>query len=370
MFRRISNSHTLSQAILLKANNKNISDKTLDKIEKNNLYKKLSRTDGKKIRKKYYYAIWLCFWHEWGMHGSTKNHTVYEKISKVLGEHSVEYALLHTTKLLKENTQSNIVSNIFDTLTLPVICKSENSNIGNRIVNFSCLNSLFTYVNKSRDGNFKAITKVAKNDSINRMHYTCIDVFKKGSKIDLVVYESACLQGIASAGPDYGVKYLRNVLKDQFTKGKIKPENIRVGVIEMGIQNSPSDCAIFSFSTAKNLCKNTETSELMFSKLNNRGGKFTLFYNSSAKNTIIDPKSVKQCIDLPTLFIKHATSKSGIMLTNAKDKKIKKKEKPYSKGLQGIISWEMVWYIQIPSKLNVKFIYIGLMKEIHDVCDS
>ncbi len=34
MFRRISNSHTLSQAILLKANNKNISDKTLDKIGK------------------------------------------------------------------------------------------------------------------------------------------------------------------------------------------------------------------------------------------------------------------------------------------------------------------------------------------------
>ncbi|QLH64133.1 YopJ family acetyltransferase [Serratia symbiotica] len=264
-----------------------------------------------------------------------KNHTVYEKISKVLGEHSVEYALLHTTKLLKENTQSNIVSNIFDTLTLPVICKSESNNIGNRIVNFSCLNSLFTYVNKSRDGNFKAITKMAKNDSINRMHYTCIDVFKKGSKIDLVVYESACLQGIASAGPDYGVKYLRNVLKDQFTKGKIKPENIRVGVIEMGIQNSPSDCAIFSVSTAKNLYKNTETSELMFSKLNNRGEKFTLFYNSSAKNTIIDPKSVKQCIDLHPLFLKHATSKSGIMLTNAKDKKINKKGETLQQRIVG-----------------------------------
>ncbi|NIG88184.1 MAG: hypothetical protein G5703_08125 [Serratia symbiotica] len=76
---------------------------------------------------------------------------------------------------------------------------------------------------------------VAKNDSINRMYCTCIDVFKKGSKIDLGVNESACLQGIASAGPDYGVKYLKSVLKDQFTKGKIKPENIRVGVIELGI---------------------------------------------------------------------------------------------------------------------------------------
>ncbi|MCP1065953.1 hypothetical protein M5G07_12900 [Serratia symbiotica] len=98
-----------------------------------------------------------------------------------------------------------MASNIFDTLTLPVIYKSESNNISNRIVNLSCLNSIFTYVNKSSDGSFKAITKMAK------------------------------MQGIASADPDYGVKYLRNVLKDQFTKGKIKHENIRVSVIEVGI---------------------------------------------------------------------------------------------------------------------------------------
>lgn len=140
MFRRISNSHTLSQAILLKANNKNISDETLNKIRKNNLYKKLSRTDGKNTITPYDYAFGLneaCTALQ-----KIKNHTVYEKINKVLGEHSVEYVLLHTIKLLKENTQSNMVSNIFDTLTLPVICKLESNNIGNRIVNFSCLNSL------------------------------------------------------------------------------------------------------------------------------------------------------------------------------------------------------------------------------------
>ncbi|NIG98010.1 MAG: hypothetical protein G5701_01075 [Serratia symbiotica] len=39
----------------------------------------------------------------------------------------------------------------------------------------------------------------------------------------------------------------------------------------MGIQNSPSDCAIFYVSTARNLYKNTETLEVIFSKLNNRG---------------------------------------------------------------------------------------------------
>ncbi|MCX2959245.1 MAG: hypothetical protein N6V49_10935, partial [Serratia symbiotica] len=60
-----------------------------------------------------------------------------------------------------------------------------------------------------------------------------------------------------------------------------------------------------------------------------------LFYNSSAKNTIIDPKILKQCIDFTKLFIKHTTSKSGIMLTNAKDKKINKKGETLQQRIAG-----------------------------------
>ncbi|UIN02272.1 YopJ family acetyltransferase [Yersinia ruckeri] len=328
MFGRIGSSHTLSQAILLKANNKDVTGETLNKIANKIISIKNTTTPMQRLlrinpRTPSNYAANMndaC-----NSLQKIKNHMVYEKISKVLGEHSAENARSHTQNLLNNNVQSNSVSNIFDTLTLPLICKSESNNINKKIVDFSCLDSLFRYIKESPDGNFKAITKMAKMDNFNEGHYTCIDVLKKGSKLDLVVYEPAYLQANADAGPDYGVKCLRKVLAEQFNSGKMKPEDTRIGVIEMGIQKSPNDCAIFSVSTAKNLYKNNDISELMFSKLKVRGEKFNRFYESTAKKIIIDPKNIKQKVDLAPLFLKHSTSKSGVILTNVKNEIVNKK---------------------------------------------
>lgn len=290
MFERIGSSHTLSQAILLKANNKDVTEKTLNKIENKIIsikkaihpLQRLLRINPKTPCNYAEKMIDAC-----NSIQKIKNHTVYEKISKVLGEHSVVHARTYTHNLLNDNIQSDSISNIFDTLTLPLICESEGKKIKKKIVNFSCLDSLFQYIKESPDGNFKAITKMVKIDNINEGHYACVDVLKKGSRLDLVVYEPAYIQGDVDAGPDYGIKCLREVLAEQFNKSKMKPEDTRIGVIEMGIQNSPNDCAIFSVSTAKNLFKNNNISDLMFSKLKVRGEKFNRFYESSAKKTLL-----------------------------------------------------------------------------------
>lgn len=328
MFGRIGSSHTLSQAILLKANNKDVTEKTLNKIAKKITSIKNTATPMQKLLRKnpgspVNYAKNMS--NACNSLQGIKNHRVYEKISKVLGEHSAENALSHTQDLLKNNIQSNSVSNIFDILTLPLICKSESNNINKKIIDFSCLDSLFRYIKESPDGNFKAITKMARMDDINEGHYTCIDVLKKGSKLDLVVYEPAYLQTNTNAGPNYGVRCLRKLLVEQFNSGKMKPEDTRIGFFEMGIQKSPSDCAIFSVSTAKNLYKNNNVSELMFSKLKTRGGKFNRFYESTAKKIIIGLKDINQQVDLPPLFIKHSTSRSGVIPTKSKSEVVNKK---------------------------------------------
>ncbi len=114
----------------------------------------------------------------------------------------------------------------------------------------------------------------------------------------------------------------------------MKREDTRVGVIEMGIQKSPNDCAIFAVSTAKNLYKNNALSELMFAKLESRGAKFNRFYEASAKKMINDPKRMKQKVDLPALFLKHSTSLSGVMLTDAKDEIVNKKGETLLKRIE------------------------------------
>lgn len=328
MFGRIGNSHTLSQAILLKANNKDVTEKTLNKIANKIISIKNTQTPMQKRlkinpRTPGNYAANMN--NACNSLQQIKNRVVYEKISNVLGEHSVEKARSHTQDLLKNNKQSDVISNLFDTLTLPLICKSESNSINKKIVDFSCLDSLFRYIRESPDGNFKAITKMARSDNRNEGHYACIDVLKKGDKIDLVVYEPAYIQNNANAGPNHGIKCLRKVLAEQFSKGNLKPEDTRIGIIEMGVQKSPNDCAIFSVSTAKNLYKNNSTSELMFSKLTLSGENFNRFYESTAKKTIIDPKNAKQEIDLPPTFLKHSTSKSGVMLTDVKNEVVNKK---------------------------------------------
>lgn len=328
MFGRIGNSHTLSQAILLKANNKDVTEKTLNKIASKITSIRNTQTPMQKLlkidpRTPGNYAANMndaC-----NSLQQIKNHTVYEKISTVLGEKSIDKARSHTQNLLKSNKQSDAVSSVLDTLTLPLICKSESNRINQKIVDFSCLDSLFRYIKESPDGNFKAITKMARTDDINEGHYACIDVLKKGDKIDLVIYEPAYIQNTPNAGPNHGLRCLKKVLTEQFNNGNMKPEDIRIGLIEMGIQKSPSDCAIFSVSTAKNLYKNNSISELMFSKLTLSGDKVNRFYEATAKKTIIDPKNTKQVIELPAAFLKHSTSKSGVMLTQVRNEVVNKK---------------------------------------------
>ncbi|EPZ8124209.1 YopJ family acetyltransferase [Yersinia enterocolitica] len=330
---KIKSTDSVSEAILRKVKNKDVTEKTLNKIAEKIISIKNATTPTTKIQRQLSRdrnPRTLSVYTE-NMNDvcnalqKIKNHAVYEKINKVIGAQSVGYALSHTKNLLNNNIQSNQVSGKFDTLTLTLMCESESNNINKKIIDFSCLDSLFRYIKESSDGNFKAITKMARMNDINEGHYTCIDVLKKGSKLDLVVYEPAYIQDFANAGPNYGVKCLRQLLNEQFNKGKMKPEDTRTGIIEMGIQRSPDDCAIFSVSIAKNLFKYNNVSDLMFSKLHLRGQKFNRFYEASAIKIIKDTRNIKQKIYFPPLFLKHSTSKSGFILTNAKDKIVNKK---------------------------------------------
>lgn len=308
--KKIGSSHTLNQTILLKENNKDVTEKASNKITS---IKNIT-TQNYNFRQMGKTCVHL---------QKIEDYLVYKTESNLQGKASAKDALSHTQNLLKNKVQSDVVSSLFDTLTLPLICNSVSEKISKQIIDFSCLDSLFRYIKEIPGGNFKAITKMARMSDNKTGHYTCIDVLKNGSKLDLVVYESACIQG--DAGPYHGVKCLRELLDEQFHSGERKQEDTRIGIIEMGIQRSSYDCAIFSVSTAKNLYKNNDFSKKMFSKLKVGEGKFNLFYESTAKKIIIAPGIIKQEIDLPPLFLKHSTSKSGVISTDVENEIVNEK---------------------------------------------
>ncbi|MBY0444360.1 MAG: hypothetical protein K2Q15_04020 [Burkholderiales bacterium] len=324
MSARINSSHSLRESILLKLDNKDISRKTEKKIASK--ISQIRNTSTPMVFAREMISISNVL-------SGAKNHRVFEKIKCVIGDASLPTVKRHADFLLKKNIQSDDYSSMFDELMMSKLCKSEGVKHNANIVEFSSVDALFSFLNenKGKDCDIKAVTKMARAGEKGESHYACIDVLRRGSDLRMMVYDSAFIQMDNEAGTDHGFISLKESISSFYPQMRDGADRVSVGFMEMGIQRSPKDCAIFSISTANNLSREKVTSQKMLSSLTLGG--LTRFYEQTASHVINDKES-KTVATLPALFLKHSTSGSGIKNSNLKDIVVNKKNNNLQKRVE------------------------------------
>ncbi|WP_404273692.1 YopJ family acetyltransferase [Yersinia similis] len=233
---------------------------------------------------------------------------------KIEGINLLKYGLNHTSCLLKNNIQSNSVSNIYDRALMNKICLSETIHHGKEIIDFNSTDELINYIGNNENCEMRAVVRMANIDQPSKVHYTCFDVSKMGNNTSLMVYEPAFIKDNTNAHVYNGLQsLLGSIIYSRETK-ELSHDVFNVGFVEMGIQKSPYDCAIYSVSIANNLNKHTEFSKKMLDSISNKPLSdygVVFFYESSAENTV-NNKDNKIKTNIPPMFLKHSTSLSGI----------------------------------------------------------
>lgn len=319
MLKRISHSHSLAEAISLKSDSCSVSNKTLRKISQ----RLISIKSDLPYRGYGGFAL--------SMHNVTfslqkiKNQDVYEKISQLVGAQCCEDAYLYGKNLLLNNRQSTPESSAYDQLMLTMICHVENKKYDTAIKDFSCLDTLFSYIQKKPVSKLMAITRMARRNDESRGHFTCIAISKSKKELKIVIYEPGFLHDSILSATDYGVYCLCQLVEEYILQKKIAFTQVKVGIVEMGIQKSTSDCAIFFVSTATKLIKNPETSENLFQCLTHCGNQITYLYETTAEHHISSLKVEKRRIALPAVFLKHSSSSTGVERESVSDEIVNKK---------------------------------------------
>lgn len=233
---------------------------------------------------------------------------------KIEGINYLKNGLDYSSGLLKNGIQSNSVSNIYDRALMNKICLSETIHHGMEVIDFNSTDELINYIGNNEKCEIKAVVRMANLDQPSKVHYTCFDVSKVGDNVSLMVYEPAVIKDNSNAHVYNGLQSLLGSIINLRETKELSNNVFNVGFIEMGIQKSPYDCAIYSISTANNLNKETGFSKEMLESINDKPLSdygVVFFYESSAENTV-NNKENKIKTHIPGVFLKHSTSLSGI----------------------------------------------------------
>lgn len=324
LFNRISSKHSLSQAVSIKLNQKCISQKTLDKL-------------GEKIR-----SIGNARCQGWPVKvASTRASTKFNAaaslknqiveigrasevagashqtpgmgiIKKFLSRSLVDLAIGHANEDLKFNRQPGDVTNIADDALMSAMVDAERKRRPSMELHaMRNTDELASFVmEKKGPWQGQAVVKMARESESNESHFAAIDlrVEEDGSRF-LVVYESAFLQGDESAGSNHGLKSLLDAMRVAGRNKNDAPP--RIGFVELAIQKSPGDCAIFALSTALASAKQPEISAGLVERMKMDGKNLVYLYDKSGARHILQ-KDKKLGVVLPANLHKHAHSLSTL----------------------------------------------------------
>lgn len=272
----ITRFHTLPDAIFLKSENRTLSTKTQKKMTEklisiNTCFKDNPLAYAEQISK---------------INDSLKqikHQRVYEQVKGMISQYAGNYYFSHSLGVnlqLRSRSAVNFdatkqLFNVCSELETTKLCNAASGAYNANIVDFSCLDRLFSYIKSKSTINMMAITKMVREEGSNNGHYSCIHVIKENNKVKLAVHEPS----LFNQETERGVNNLRCLVKAYIKAGKINANAISIGLIDLGLEKKVNESySTLAVTTAEQLCQSPETIPTIFSKFSCNGEEFSILY--------------------------------------------------------------------------------------------
>ena len=230
-FNKIKSTDTLEKAIARKKGQSSISDKTRKKLQD-----KVNITRDERVHVNYLDARTA------GTNDAVlsvlRRAMLVKTYAKVIAclekNESPNDSMNYTVELLMENMIDHLKKKP----------KYQQSNINY----FPSVSHFFEFLDKLKEGSGQGVIKMSLKGRLDNSHFCALEYRIVQGRKYVVFFESARLQGTTEAGTDHGVKLLRELSLKHF-----KSEMPTIAYLEMDVQRSASDCAIYALYTASHL---------------------------------------------------------------------------------------------------------------------